>query len=227
MARVVSRGTTAANRRVTRRSAGTAGRQVAGRAGEVLDSGIPVDRRTRRRVVEEEVPVRSVLVEEPVEVIVDDPIVVRREAWSPAQIVSMAVGAALLLLGAVALARAASGGGGLTGLEVSVAGFHHTGLLGLIELFAGLTLIGLGAVPGGAREAMIMFGVLLVGFGLLVAVAGNDLHAALATHGGHAVLYLLAGSLLIVAAAAAPMFLPATRRRVVEEPAIDLTDPRL
>lgn len=224
MARVVSRGTTAANRRVARRGTAAVGEQVAGRGGEVLDTGIPVRRRTRRRVVEEEVPVRSVVVEEPVDVVVDDPVVVRREAWSPAQIVSMAVGAALLLLGAVALARAASGGGGLTGLEVSVAGFHHTGLLGLLELFAGLTLVGIGAVPGGAREVMIMFGVVIAGFGLLVAVAGNDLHPALATHGGHAVLYLLAGTLLIVAAAAAPMFLPGTRRRVVEEPVIDLSD---
>ncbi|HUR50384.1 MAG TPA: hypothetical protein VMY88_12770 [Acidimicrobiales bacterium] len=214
MARVVSRGTPAANRR------------VAGRAGQVLDNGIPVARRTRRRVVQEEVPVRSVVVEEPIDVVVDRPLV-RREAWSPAQLVSMAVGAALLLLGAVALAKAASGAGGFTGHEVSVAGFHHTGMLGLIELFVGLTLIGIGAVPGGARQVMVMFGVLLAGFGLLVAVAGNDLHAALGTHGGHAVLYLLAGTLLIVAATVSPLVLPGTRRRVVEEPAIDLTERRL
>ena len=201
-------------------------RRVAGRAGRVVDSGIPVAPRTTRRVVEEEIPVRSVVVEEPVDVVVDDPVVVRREAWSPAQIVSMAVGAALLLLGAVALARA-SGAGGLTGVEVSVAGFHHTGLLGLIELFVGLTLIGIGAVPGGAREVMLMFGVLLAGFGLLVAVAAEDLHHALATHGAHVVLYLLAGTLLIVSAAVSPLILPGTRRRVVEEPVVDLRDPRL
>lgn len=159
--------------------------------------------------------------------VVDDPVVVSREAWSPAQLVSMAVGAALLLLGAVALARASSGAGGFTGHEVSVAGFHHTGMLGLIELFLGLTLIGIGAVPGGARQVMLMFGVLIAGFGLLVAIAADDLHASLGTHGGHAVLYLLAGSLLILAAAVSPLILPGTRRRVVEEPALDLRDPRL
>lgn len=185
-----------------------------------MDSGIPVGRRTRRRVVQEEVPVRSVVIEEPIDVVVDDPIVGRRQAWSPAQIVSMAVGAALLLLGAVALARAASGSGGLTGHEVSVAGFHHTGMLGLIELFVGLTLIGIGAVPGGARQVMITFGVLLAGFGLYVAIAADDLHNALATHGAHAALYLLAGALLTIAAIAAPLVLPGTRRRVVEEPAV-------
>ena len=168
------------------------------------------------------------IVEEPVDLVVDDPVVVTREPWSPAQIVSMAVGAALLLLGAVALARAASGAGGLTGHEVSVAGFHHTGMLGLIELFVGLTLIGIGAVPGGARQVMIMFGVLLAGFGLMVAIMADDLHAALGTHGGHALLYLLAGTLLIVAAAVSPLVLPGTRRRLVEEevvePVVDLRD---
>ena len=195
-------------------------RRVAGRAGNVIDSGIPIAGRTRRRVVEEEVPVRSVVVEEPVDYVVDDPIVVSREAWSPAQLVSLAVGAALLLLGAVALVRAASGDGGLTGHEVSVAGFHHTGMLGLIELFVGLALIGIGAVPGGARPVMIIFGVVLAGLGLMVAVAADDLHDSLATHGGHAVLYLLAGALLILAAAVSPLVLPGTRRRVVEEPAV-------
>ena len=207
-------------RRVGRQPVGT--RRVAGRAGSVIDSGIPVER--TRRVVEEEVPVRrSVVVEEPVDVVVDDPVVVHRQAWSPAQIVSMAVGAALLLLGAVALAKAASGPGGLTGHEVSVAGFHHTGLLGLLELFIGLTLIGLGAVPGGARPVMMMMGVLIAGFGLMVAVAADDLHDSLATHGGHAVLFLLAGSLLVLSAAVSPLFLPGTRRRVVEEPAVRTT----
>ena len=207
-------------RRVGRRPLGT--RRVAGRAGSVIDGGIPVNR--TRRVVEEEVPVRrSVVVEEPVDVVVDDPVVVHRQAWSPAQLVSMAVGAALLLLGAVALAKAASGAGGLTGHEVSVAGFHHTGLLGLLELFIGLTLIGLGAVPGGARPVMLMVGVLIAGFGLFVAVAADDLHDSLATHGGHAVLYLLAGSILVLSAAVSPLFLPGRRRRVVEEPAIQRT----
>lgn len=207
-------------RRVERRvPRGT--RRVAGRAGGVIDSGIPVRARTRRRVVEEEVPVRSVVVEEPVDFVVDEPIVVTRQAWSPAQLVSMAVGAALLLLGAVALAKAASGAGGLTGHEVSVAGFHHTGMLGLIELFVGLVLIGIGAIPGAARPVMIMFGVLLAGFGLMIAVAADDLRESLGTHGGHAVLYLLAGALLILAAAVSPLILPGTRRRVIEEPVVE------
>ena len=206
-------------RRMTRtRSAST--RPVARRDGRVVDRGIPVDDVRRTRVVEEEVPARrSVIVEEPVDVVVDAPaMVVTREPWSPAQIASLAIGAMFVLLGAVALARAAARGGDLTATEVTVAGFHHTGLLGLLTLFTGLTLMGIAAVPGGARPLMIFFGGLLAAFGLLVAIAPGEMHAALGTHGGHGVLYLLAGLVLVLAAAVSPLFLPATRRRVVEEP---------
>lgn len=199
-----------------RTTRGRSGRRVARREGTVADTGIPVDRR-RRRVVEEEVPVRSVVVEEPVDVVVDEPDVIAREPWSPAQIVSMAVGAAFLLLGVVALIRAASGVGGFTEAEVTVAGFHHTGMLGLIEFFFGLSLMGIAAVPGGARPVMGFLGSLLVALGIVVAIGASGLHGALGVHGGHAVLYLVAGLTLIAASVAAPLFIPSTRRRLVEE----------
>lgn len=192
-------------------------RRVARPEGRVADAGIPVAR--RRRVVEEEIPRRRVI-EEPVDLVVDEPAAVSRDPWSPAQIVSMAVGAALLLLGVVALVRAASGTGGFTGAEITVAGFHHTGMLGLLEFFFGLTLMGIAAVPGGARPVMAFLGSMLVALGLVVAIGAEGLHSALGVHGGHAVLYLLAGIALILAAVTAPLFIPSTRRRVVEEPAV-------
>lgn len=194
---------------------GRDGRRVARPEGRVADTGIPVARR-RRRVVEEEVP-RRVVVEEPVDYVVDEPVVASRGRWSPAQIVSLAIGAAFMLLGVVALVRAASGTGGFTEAEITVAGFHHTGMLGLLEFFFGLTLMGIAAVPGGARPVMLFLGSMLVALGLVVAVAADALHGALGVHGGHAALYLLAGIALILAAVTAPMFVPGTRRRVVSE----------
>ena len=173
-------------------------------------------RRIRRRVVQEEVVPRTVIVDEPVRVVVERPFA-GREAWSPAQIASLALGAMFLLLGAVALVRTSSLGSGLTGAEATVAGFHHTGMLGLIELAFGLCLIAIAAVPGGARPLMATFGAILTGFGLFVVVAADDLHSALAVHGGHGVLYLLAGAVLLAAAFAAPLFLPARRRTVRRE----------
>ena len=200
--------------RPRRRAARRPSAAVAGRGASVVDEGIPV-RRTRRRVVKEVVP-RTVIVDEPVGVVVERRFAAR-EAWSPAQIASLALGAMFLLLGAVALVRTSSLGGGLTGAEATVAGFHHTGMLGLIELFFGLCLIAIAAVPGGARPLMATFGAILTGFGLFVVVAADDLHSALAVHGGHGVLYLLAGVVLLAAAFAAPLFLPARRRTVRRE----------
>ena len=196
---------------------GVAERGVGETGGAVLDEGIPV-RRIRRRVVHEEVVPRTVIVDEPIGVVVERPFAAR-EAWSPAQIASLALGAMFVLLGAVALVRTSSLGSGLTGAEATVAGFHHTGMLGLIELFFGLCLIAIAAVPGGARPLMATFGAMLAGFGLFVVVAADDLHNALAVHGGHGVLYLLAGTVLLAAAFAAPLFLPARRRTVRRETA--------
>lgn len=194
-------------------------RPVARRGAAVVDQGIPVAPRRRRRIVEEEVAPRAVVVEEPMDLVVERPAV--REAWSPAQIASLALGAMFVLLGAVALVRTSALGGGLTGAEATVAGFHHTGMLGLIELFFGLCLIAVAAVPGGARPFMATFGALLVGFGLFVIVAADDLHSSLAVHGGHGVLYLLSGAVLLAAAVAAPLFLPARRRAVRRTEVVD------
>jgi len=190
--------------------------RAARRGAAVVDEGIPVRRRRRRVVQEEIVPRTVIVVDEPVGVVVGRPFAAR-EAWSPAQIASLALGAMFLLLGAVALVRTSSLGSGLTGAEATVAGFHHTGMLGLIELFFGLCLIAIAAVPGGARPLMATFGAILTGFGLFVVVASDDLHNALAVHGGHGVLYLLAGAVLLAAAFAAPLFLPARRRTVRRE----------
>lgn len=215
--------------RVRTRTVSETGRPVAARRGAVLDGGLAV-RRPRRRVVTEEPAPAAVIVEEPVAVAVE-PVPVRREPWSPAQIASLSLGAMFCLLGAVGLVRAASAGGGLTGTEVTVAGFHHTGMLGLIELFLGLSLMAIAAVPGGARPVMSTFGLVLAAFGLFVAVDAPNLHPSLAVHGGHAVLYLLSSLVLLMASLAAPLLWPAHRRvirddrlvadRVVEERVVD------
>lgn len=175
------------------------------RTGRVVDEGMTVARpRVRRTVVDEPVA----------DVVVDEAPRVSREMWSPAQIVSMAVGAALLLLGVVALARAGVGSSSLTATHVDVAGFHHSGLLGLLELFLGLILVGIAAIPGGAKPLMIFVGVLLTTFGIFVAIAASEFHDSLATHAGHGVLYLVAGLILTLSASVSPYFFPG-RRQVV------------
>jgi hypothetical protein len=156
-------------------------------------------------------PTRRVRRRRPVvdEVMVDDAVgttSVVRAPWSPAQIVVLAIGSMLTLLGAVALARTGINFNDVTAQHVNVAGFHHTALLGLLEFGVGLFLIGVGAVPGAPRASMTFFGVLLLGFGIVVAASPVSFHAGLGTHSGHGFLYMISGVVLLVTAMVAPVF---------------------
>lgn len=150
---------------------------------------------------------------------VEDDVVVHRSvtnaAWSPAQIVSLAIGSVFTLLGAVALARTGLNLNNLSSQHVNSAGLHHTALLALIEFIAGLFLLGVGAVPGGSRPSMNFFGVLALGFGIVVAADPTTMHAALGVHGGHGVLYILCGVILLMTSMVAPVIFDTDRRRYV------------
>jgi hypothetical protein len=143
------------------------------------------------------------------DVVVRQPTVVR-PAWSPAQAVALAVGLLFTIMGAIALAR--------TGLSfdqpsahVGVGGFHHTALLGIVEMIVGLAIVGAGAVPGGGRPSMTFFGVLLFGFGIVVVAEPGAFHGALGTHSGHGALYAVMGAMLLGAAMLSPVFLEQRR----------------
>ena len=170
-------------------------RRVVRPRGRVADRGMVVEREVVREPVMDEV--------------VDDVVVhqtVARAPWSPAQIVALAIGSVFTLLGAIALARTGINFEDVTAQHVTVAGFHHTALLGLIEFVVGLCIIGIGAVPGAARPSMTFFGILLLGFGIVVAAEPNAFHRGLGTHGGHGALYLISGILLLTTAMVAPVF---------------------
>lgn len=176
-------------------------RRVVRPRGRVADQGMVLDREPTRRVVRRR-PISD-------EVMVDDALgetSVVRAPWSPAQIVALAIGTMLTLLGAVALARTGINFNDVTAQHMDVAGFHHTALLGLIEFAVGLFLIGVGAVPGAARASMTFFGILLLGFGILVAASPVSFHAGLGTHSGHGFLYMISGAVLLFTAMVAPVF---------------------
>jgi hypothetical protein len=161
---------------------------------------------------------RGMVVEEEIvepEVFVDDAVVdrtVARAPWSPAQMVAIVIGTIFLLLGAVALARTGIDFENVSAQHVDVAGFHHTALLGLVELVVGLFLIGAGAMPGAGRASMTFFGVLLLGFGVVVLAQPSAFHRTLGTHGGHGALYVLTGVILMAAAMVSPVFFDRDRR---------------
>src|SRR5580704_5544246 len=95
---------------------------------------------------------------------------IRHAAWSPAQVIALAVGLVLVVIGGTALARAGLNFNTIPSTHADVAGLRHTSLSALVELAIGVVVVGVGTVPGGARSVMTLIGVLLLGAGLVIAI---------------------------------------------------------
>lgn len=122
--------------------------------------------------------------------------------WSPAQIVALVIGLSFLVLGAVALARA---GFGAWFTHTDVAGLHHTQVLALIHLGAGVLMTASGVVRGGARGLMGLLGAVALGFGVILLLQPDGLHEWLGTHQAHGFLYIVVGLVALVAGIVAQM----------------------
>jgi hypothetical protein len=130
-------------------------------------------------------------------------------AWSPAQLVAMAIGLFFAILGGIALAR--------TGLDLNdvhhphdIVGWgdwHHTPLLGLIELGFGVLLLVSAVVPGGSRTLMGLLSTAAFGFGIFVLAdaAPARLHNWLGVHDANGWLYLVVGAAGMLAAMFSPI----------------------
>lgn len=138
----------------------------------------------------------------------------RRAPWSPAQLVAVAAGTVLVVIGGVGLARA--------GVHLSpsviplthtrVAGLGFTSLSALIQLIAGVVLLGGGAHPDTAKSTMAVVGVALVAFGLIVAIDPTPFFTMWGYTTASGVFYTVVGAVVLVAAAVSPVF--SSRRRV-------------
>ena len=69
--------------------------------------------------------------------------------WSPAQVVAFVIGAAAVVLGAIALTRTGFHPDRLYDNERSVLSFHHTELLALVEIAFGVLMMVAALSPGG------------------------------------------------------------------------------
>lgn len=130
---------------------------------------------------------------------------VARPPWSPAQIVAFVAGLFLVVLGGVALARAGLNFGDLEANRVEVLGLGHTALTGLIELVLGLVLLGAAAMPGAERGTMVFVGVLLLGFGIIVAIEPSAFAEPLGTTSANGWFWAILGAILLVASMVAPI----------------------
>jgi hypothetical protein len=110
---------------------------------------------------------------DPVVVETSDPVIQpveedTRGRWRPAQLIAVAIGGFLTVLGGVALSR--TGFGELTSPETTVFGFGHTPLLGMIEVGLGLVMIINAATSFATRGMLLGFGALAAAFGLIVVI---------------------------------------------------------
>jgi hypothetical protein len=133
--------------------------------------------------------------------------------WSPAQLLALGIGLFFALLGGVALART---GFNLNDVHdphrvVGWGDWHHTPLLGAIELGFGVLMLLAAAVPGAGRAIMGFLSAVAVGFGIFIVADGMParLHAWLGVHHANGWLYVVTGAIGLVGA----MFSPVVWRR--------------
>ncbi|HMD46625.1 MAG TPA: hypothetical protein VKG43_10715 [Acidimicrobiales bacterium] len=136
-----------------------------------------------------------------------------RAPWSPVQLVALVVGLVLVVIGGVALARTGVNFDNVALTHNQAAGLHYTCLSALIQVVVGVLIMVCGAWPDTARGAMWFFGVVLVAWGLIVAIDSTAFANMWGYTAADGVFYVICGIILIVAAAASPVFF--SRRRVV------------
>ncbi len=138
-----------------------------------------------------------------------------RAPWSPAQLVAGVVGLILVVIGGVALARGGVNFSDIPATISTVAGMHYTCLSALVQLVAGVILIGCCVHPDTAKSAMVVYGVVMLAFGLIIAIDPSGFVGDWNANEGNGVLYIILGVILLLAAALSPIFF--SRSRTVEE----------
>jgi hypothetical protein len=120
---------------------------------------------------------------------------------SPAQIITGLAGIVVLVIGLITLAKGGLNGS-ITDPVVSVAGFDHTPLLGLIEAVFGLLL--LGSALWGSRASGAFFGVLMVVAGIVIVVTPSSFASTLAAESSYGWFLIVVGGIVALACLALP-----------------------
>jgi hypothetical protein len=140
---------------------------------------------------------------------------VKRAAWSPAQIVAVVAGLLFVVLGGVGLARTGTDFSNLAASHAQVAGMWVSPLSAIAELVVGVLILAGGAYPAGAKGTMSVFGVILLAFGIIVAIDPTPFYREWAYTKTDGVFYAILGAVLLATAVVSPVFF--SRRRVVTQ----------
>jgi hypothetical protein len=111
-----------------------------------------------------------------------------------------------IVMGGVALARAGLHFDAIPFTRTQTAGLWFTCLSALVELVAGVIMLAGAIDPVAAKATMWFFAVVLIAFGLIVAIDPLPFTNMWGYHIANGVFYVVTGAVLILAAAVSPVF---------------------
>jgi hypothetical protein len=133
--------------------------------------------------------------------------------WSPAQIIGIAAGLFLTVLGGVALARSGADFSNIPLTRSTAAGLPFTCLSATVTLVVGVLILGGSIYPAAAKGVMGFFGVITLAFGLIVAIDPTPFTNMWGYNQSSGVMMAIVGGVLLLAGALSPIF---TNRRSVD-----------
>ncbi|MGH9169399.1 MAG: DUF4383 domain-containing protein [Acidimicrobiales bacterium] len=141
---------------------------------------------------------------------------VAHAAWSPAQIVTVVVGLFLLVTGAVGLAHTGFNFSSVPSTRRTLLGMPFTSVSALAELIAGVVVLAPSAAPRAAKATASVLGVIILAWGLIVALDTAPFGRYWAYDRQDGILYVVIGAVLLVTAAVSPVFLSRREVRVTD-----------
>ncbi len=167
-------------------------------AGRPIVEGPPVAQEVGAGQVVTEAGTRSRIVEHP--------------SWSPAQIVAGLAGLVLTIIGAIALARTGTHFSNLSATHAQAAGLYFSALSAVVQLVAGVLLLGTAVFPESAKVGLALFGVLLLAWGIIVAADTSRLVGTWGYSSATGIFYAVMGAVMLLVAAVSPIFYSSRRR---------------
>jgi hypothetical protein len=129
-----------------------------------------------------------------------------RAPWSPAQVVLAVVGMVFIVTGGVALARAGLHFNAIPLTRTHIAGLWFTSLSAVIQLVAGVIMLVGSIEPSAAKSTMWFFSLVLIAFGLIVAIDAASFVNMWGYGTANGVLDVIAGAILMLAVVLSPVF---------------------
>jgi hypothetical protein len=120
-----------------------------------------------------------------------------------------------IVIGGVALARSGVNFHDIPLTRVEVAGLWFTNLSALITLIAGVIMLVGGIDPDAAKATTWFFGIVLIAFGLIVAITPQSFTNMWGYTTANGVFYVVTGAILVLAGALSPVFY--SRREIVSQ----------